>query len=384
MKDLMDTIKTIPITGPSITQKEIDAVCEAVTHGWYENATLNHRAFEQAFKEYIGVKHALFLSSCTAATHLALIALGVQPGDEIILPDSTWTACAEPIVWLGATPVFVDIDPHTWCISPQAIEAAITSKTRVIMPVDLYGNIPDMEAIRSIATRHNLPILEDAAEAIGSEFNGQKAGSFGDISVFSFHPTKTITTGEGGMLVTNSDLYYNTAVELHDHGRAPTDKSFQANRIGYKYKATGMQAALGLAQLKRIDELVNKKRQIFSWYETALQNVPGIHLNPSSPGLKNSYWLTTFILDPSLNTSKETFIQKMKDKKITCRPFFNPLSSMPAYQRFLPFGVNFKKKNKYAYAIGSLGINLPSGTTLTKSDVNYVCNAIQEYLGELT
>src|SRR6266850_1354070 len=198
-------MERIPVAGPSITQKEIDYVTDAVTNAWYGNANVYHDRFEKAFAEYLGLRYAMTLPSCTSAIHLALLALGVGPGDEVIVPDATWIASAAPITYVGATPVFADIDERTWCLSAKSFEACITSKTRAVIPVDLYGNIPDMDAIEGVARQHQIAIVEDAAEAIGSEYKGRKAGSFGDASVFSFHGSKTLTTGEGGMLVTNDD-----------------------------------------------------------------------------------------------------------------------------------------------------------------------------------
>ena len=288
-------MKFIPVSGPSITQKEIDYVTDAITNAWYSNANMYHDRFEKAFTEYLGVKYAVALPSCTSALHLSLLALGVKAGDEVIVPDVTWIASAAPIDYVGATPVFADIDPKTWCLSASSLENYITPKTKAIIPVDLYGGMPDMTAILEIANRYQIPIIEDAAEAIGSEFNGKKAGSFGDTGVFSFHGSKTLTTGEGGMLVTNREDIYQRVLFLRDHGRKPGDKLFYNTEVGYKYKMSSMQAALGLAQLERIEELVDRKRQIFSWYQAELDFIPGVSLNYEPPNTKNTYWMVTVI-----------------------------------------------------------------------------------------
>src|SRR5947209_7488809 len=212
-------MRRIPIAGPWITQKEIAYVTDAVTRNWYDDAQLYQQRFERAFADYLGVRHALSLPSCTAAIHLALAALGVSPGDEVIVPDATWIASAAPITYVGATPVFADIDMKTWCLSPQSFEECITPKTKAVIPVDLYGNMPDMDALLEVAQRNNIPVIEDAAEAAGADYKGQKAGSFGDTGVFSFHGSKTLTTGEGGMLVTDRDDIHQRALFLRDHGR---------------------------------------------------------------------------------------------------------------------------------------------------------------------
>ena len=272
-------MEPIPVAGPWITQKEIDYVTDAVTRAWYGNANIYHQQFEEAFARYIGKRHAITLPSCTSAIHLSLLSLGIGKGDEVIVPDLTWIATAAPITYVNATPVFADCDEDTWCISPDALQACISPRTKAIIPVDLYGNMPEMDAIVDIAEDNNIVIIEDAAEAIGSEYHGEKAGSFGDTGVFSFHGSKTMTTGEGGMLVTNREDIFQRCLALRDHGRAPGDKMFWNAEVGFKYKMSSMQAALGLAQLERIGELVQGKRRIFNWYRQNLANLDGIMLN---------------------------------------------------------------------------------------------------------
>ncbi len=269
----------IPVAGPWITQKEIDYVADAVANGWYENSNKYNQLFEQEFAEYTGVEYALSLPSCTSAIHLSLLALGIGAGDEVIVPDITWIATAAPITYVGATPVFADIDEKTWCISPESLRECITPKTRAVIPVDLYGNMPCMDEIEKTARNFKLAIIEDAAEAIGSEYRGRKAGSFGDTGVFSFHGSKTMTTGEGGMLVTDNPELYNRCLLLRDHGRQAAGKMFWNLEIAYKYKMSSMQAALGLAQLERINELIEKKRVIFQWYQEDLKDHKVITLN---------------------------------------------------------------------------------------------------------
>src|SRR2546425_644031 len=210
----------IPVAGPWITKKEIDYVTDAATNAWFENANMYHERFEKAFAEYAGTRFALTLPSCTSAIHLSLAALGIGPGDEVVVPDVTWIASAAPVSYVRATPVFADIDPETWCLSADSFEACVTPKTKAVIPVDLYGNMPDMDAIRSVARRHGVAIIEDAAAAIGAEYKGRKAGTFGDTGVFSFHGSKTLTTGEGGMLITDREDIYRRCLVLGPHGRA--------------------------------------------------------------------------------------------------------------------------------------------------------------------
>ena len=306
-----------------------------------------------------------------------MLALGVGPGDEVIVPDATWIASAAPISYVGATPVFADIDPKSWCLSDESFEECITPKTKAAIPVDLYGNMPDMDALIEVANRHGISLVEDAAEAIGSEYRGKRAGGFGETSVFSFHGSKTLTTGEGGLLVTDREDIYNRVMFLRDHGRQPGDKMFWNTEVAYKYKMSSLQAALGLAQLERVEELVERKRQIFTWYQESLDDVDGITLNDEAPGVKNTYWMVTAIIDAKFDVSKEELINTMLESGIDCRPFFHPLSSLPAYASF-PQSKKARSKNTNAYHIALYGINLPSGFNLTQKHVVYVCDQLKK------
>ena len=302
-------MQLIPVAGPSITDKEIAYVTDAVTNAWFDQAYSYCARFETAFPAYCARRYAVSLPSCTSAIHLALAALGVGPGDEVIVPDTTWIASAAPITYVGATPVFADIAPDTWCLCPASVERCITPRTKAILCVDLYGSMPDMRALQAIARRHNVALIEDAAQAVGSTYRDQRAGSFGDVSVFSFHGSKTLTTGEGGMLLTDdADLIARVRV-LRDHGRQPGDTQFWNTHVGFKYKMTDMQAALGLAQLERIEELVRRKREIFGWYQERLGATPCLRLNPDAPCTASSYYMTTVVLAPSLPVSRDAVMQ---------------------------------------------------------------------------
>ena len=374
-------MKTIPVAGPWITEKEIAYVTDAVTRAWYQDANIYHERFEKAFADYLGVKHAVSLPSCTSGLHLALAALGVGPGDEVIVPDVTWIASAAPISYVGATPVFADIDRKTWCLCPSAFEAAITPRTKAVIPVDLYGGMPDMDVLAEIANRHHIALIEDAAEAIGSTWNGKRAGSFGDAGVFSFHGSKTLTTGEGGLLATNRDDLYRRIMILRDHGRLPGDQWFFNSEVAFKYKMSSMQAALGLAQLERVEELVARKRQQFSWYVEELSGFDGVSLNFEPPRAHNAYWMNTIVLSPSLGWNKEDLHKRLAQKGIATRPFFHPLSSIPAY-RDTPQAKAAAQRNKVSYALSPFGLNLPSALSLTQDDVRYVCSELKTLLAE--
>lgn len=373
-------MKRIPVAGPSITEREIAYVAEAVRSDWYEGAGQFNRRFEAAFADYIGVAHAISLPSCTSGLHLSLAALGVGPGDEVVVPDLTWIASAAPISYVGAEPVFADIDPLSWCLSPESFEAVITPRTRAVIPVDLYGNMADMPAICEIARARGIKVIEDAAEAMGSRLDGRAAGGFGDTGVFSFHGSKTMTSGEGGMVVTDDDAIHARMMVLRDHGRNPGDVAFYNSEVAFKYKMSGVQAALGLAQLERIEELVAKKRIIFRLYHERLGDVAGLALNPERAEERNSYWMSTVVWDGRFRRDKDAVIATLAERGIDSRPFFHPLSSLPAYAR-APDAARARRENTSAYAIGARGINLPCAQILTEVDIDRVCDAFLEALG---
>ncbi|MCH9050277.1 MAG: DegT/DnrJ/EryC1/StrS family aminotransferase [Proteobacteria bacterium] len=373
-------MKRIPLCGPSITDKEIAYVTDAAANAWYENATLYQERFEAAFAEYVGKRHAIAVTNCTSAIHLSLAALGVGPGDEVIVPDVTWIASAAPISYVGAAPVFADIDAKTWCLTAETMARCITERTKAVIPVDLYGNMAEMDGICELAERHGIAVIEDAAEAVGSEYHGKLAGSFGHTGVFSFHGSKTITTGEGGMAVTDDEALYRRMVMLRDHGRKPGDTGFFNAEVGFKYRMSGLQAALGLAQIERIEELVAKKRWIFSLYRARLGDVPGLTLNHEGPETKNTYWMVTVIWERALGVTKEDVIALMAKENIDTRPFFHPLSSIPAYADAAD-RTRAQAENEVSYALSPYGINLPSGATLTEEEIDYVCAALLGILG---
>jgi perosamine synthetase len=372
----------IPIAGPWITQKEIDYVTDAVSTAWYGEANKYHQRFEEAFAAYVGTRYAVALPSCTSAIHLVLLALGIGPGDEVIVPDVTWIASAAPVSYVGATPVFADIAEDTWCLSADAAERWITPRTKAILPVDLYGGMPDWDRLKALARRHNLFLLEDAAEAIGSEYHGRKAGSLGDAGVFSFHGSKTLTTGEGGMLVTDREDLYRRVLVLRDHGRPPGDRMFFNQEVAWKYKMSSMQAALGLAQLERVHELVERKREIFQAYRSALAGFEGIRLNAEPAGTRNSYWMTTVILNPRFKLTKSDLMARFEQQHMAVRPFFHPLSSLPAYQSS-EWATRARQENRVSHAISPYGLNLPSSLRIRPDQIESVARVLQRSLASI-
>lgn len=370
----------IPVAGPSITAREGELAREAALTAWGPGHYAFNSRFESMFADYVGVRFAASLPHATAGIHLALAAMGVGPGDEVIGPDVTWIASMAPVSYTGAQPVLVDILADTWCIDPVAVEAAITPRTRAIIGVDLYGSMCDWVRLREIADRHGLYLIEDAAEALGSTYCGRQAGSFGDAAAFSFHGSKTISTGEGGMVVTDDPDIFQRIQKLRDHGRPPGDKLFRNDEIAFKYKMSAVQAALGIAQMERIGELVAQKRKIFSWYSDRLQNIPNVRINAEPQHVQNSYWMVTIVPDKIYGIDKFEMQDRFTEYGIDTRPFFSQLSTLPAYQHLPQAGRFLPRLSSGAQAAHS-GVNLPSGYHVTEEIVDHVCFALRNILG---
>lgn len=373
----MSSQKTILTAGPSITRREIAYVLDAVEHGWNEDWNLYIRRFEDAFAERVGVSHALSTSSCTGALHLALKALEIGPGHEVLVPESTWVATASAVTYVGATPVMVDVEPDTWCMDPNLAEQAITPRTRAMIPVHLYGQPANMNKLVPLARSRGLAIIEDAAPALGATISTpegeQPVGSLGDIACFSFQGAKIMTTGEGGMAVTSSKTLFERMKFYNEHGRAPGGSGFQIAEVGFKYKMSNIQAALGLGQLERLDELVGKKRQILAWYKERLGGVKGLQLNPQTSWSHGIAWMSSVVLDPKRHAPRLEVTRRLKAAGIDTRPFFPPLSSFPMFGGNASF-------SKVATHLGDHGINLPSGHNLTESDVDCVADGLRAAL----
>jgi len=364
---------------PSITDREVGYVTDAAANGWAEHCFDYIKKFSAALGAYLKVPYVIPTSSCTGALHLALAVLGVGPGDEVIVPDITWIASAAPVTYLGATPVFVDVLEDTWCMDPAAFEKAITPKTKAVIPVHLYGNLCEMDEIMAIARKHKVAVIEDAAEAIGSSYKGKMAGGIGDMSTFSFHGTKTITTGEGGALAVQSKELYERLLVLESHGRDPkVSRQFWSEKIGYKYKMSNLEAALGLAQIERIDELVARKRKIFGIYKNKLGDIKGLTFNPERPGTVNSYWMTTVIFGQNLRFSRPEILKCFEEHNIDARVFFYPVSMMPGFKALPGYR---QPANKVSYGIYERGLNLPCYHDIRDEDIDRVCTVVRNYLG---
>ena len=363
-------------TKPSITELEVRYATDATRNGWGDRCYEYINRFEEAFKTHLGVKYAIATSSCTGALHMGLAALGIGPGDEVILADTNWIATAAPIVHLGAKPVFVDILPDTWCIDPQLAKKAITSKTKAIIAVHLYGNLCEMDELLAIGKKYGIPVIEDAAEAIGSIYHGNRAGSMGKFGAFSFHGTKTITTGEGGMFVTNDAELFEIVLTLSNHGRSRIQtRQFWPDMIGFKFKMSNVQAAIGCAQLERIEELISQKRKIFSYYLEKLESISGIKMNPEPLGTVNGAWMPTAVFNAETDVTREKLELAFAVENIDARVFFHPLSSLPMFAR--------EPLNQIAWNISEHAINMPSFHDITSDEQDRVVGVIVGVLSNL-
>lgn len=368
-----DIGKTLILTaGPSISAKESTYAFDAALNGWNSNWSKYLTTFEKRFAEYVGVKYAIATSSCTGALQIALMSLGIGEGDEVIVPDQTWVATANAVRYVGATPIFADIELDTWNIDIHSIEKLVTQHTKAIIPVHMYGHPARMTGIMDFSKRHNLRVVEDAAPAIGAEWQGKRCGSFGDFAAFSFQGAKLMVTGEGGMLVTNDDALYAKALKIWDQGRNPS-KAFWIDADGVKFKMSNVQAAIGLGQLERVDELIEMKRRLFSWYQEGLEEASFIHLNKEVEGAHSIYWMSSLRLDEDAPITRDSLMIELKKANIDTRPVFPAISQYPIWNRR-------QSPQATALRVGAQAINLPSGVCLKKDEVMYVAKTIHQLL----
>lgn len=356
-------------TKPSITELEVRYATDAAANGWGNKCYEYINRFEELFKQHLRVKYAIATSSCTGALHMGMAALGIGPGDEVIMADTNWIATASPIVSLGAKPIFVDILPDSWCIDPEKAEAAITPNTKAIVAVHLYGNLCDMDRLLAIGKKYSIPVIEDAAEAIGSVYYGKRAGSMGKFGSFSFHGSKTITTGEGGMFVTNDADLFERVLTLSNHGRARSQtKQFWPDLVGFKYKMSNLQAAMGCAQIERIDDLINRKRQILAYYKDRLARLTCIKLNPEPEGTINGAWMPTVVFSNESSITREKLQIAFAEENADARVFFWPLSELSMFKPV--------RSNLHAWDIPSRAINLPSYHDISEEDLARVAGVV--------
>ncbi len=365
----------IPVACPVIDVDDIFSIMDVLKTGYISGISPAVSEFERVFSSWLGVKHAIACSSGTAALHLSLLALGIGPGDEVIVPDLTFASPINVIIHVGARPVLVDVTYDYWCIDPNIVEKCITERTKAIIVVHLYGHPADMDPIVEIAEKYGLYIIEDCAEAHGAEYRGRKVGTIGHIACFSFFANKIITTGEGGMVVTNDDEIAEKVRLYRDHGMKPR---YWHVVPGLNYRMTGLQAALGISQMKKIDKLIEWKRRIAKIYEEELSNIEHIEqLHPEKPWARCVYWLYSIVLKSQ--EVRDRLVKKLEEHGIETRKFFNPIHIQPAYRD----RAILKCRIVNSVMLSQKGLNLPSGPKISEDDVRYVAEIIRKVIREL-
>jgi perosamine synthetase len=364
---LSKTQPFIPIAEPLLGDKELAYVIACVKSGWISSLGEYVRTFENRFAEYCGVRYGVATFNGTVALHLLAATLNLGPGDEVIMPSLTYVATANAIAYTGAKPVFVDSERDTWNIDPGTVAEAITPRTKVIIAVHLYGHPANMEPLRAIADAHNLRLLEDAAEAHGAQYKGQRVGGLSDAAIFSFYGNKIITTGEGGILVTDNEEWAKRAFFLENQGRY-NDNPYWHPEIGFNYRMTNVQAAIGLAQLERIDEMLAIRRRNATHYNQRLAEVPGLTLPPEMAWAENVYWMYSVIIEDEFGPTRDEVQARLREAGIETRPFFYPLHTLPMY--------NTGQSLPVAEDLGRRGLNLPSSATLTPEQIDFVCDTL--------
>lgn len=375
----------IPVNEPLIGEKEVEYVLDCLRTGWISSSGKYLESFEQAWADYCGMRYGIAVSNGTTALQIAVACLGLQPGDEVILPSFTIISCAQAITYNGGIPVLVDSEPRTWCMDVSQVAARITPHTRAIMPVHIYGHPVDMDPLITLAKQNGLAIIEDAAEAHGAEYLSnrdasnrawRRCGGFGDISVFSFYANKLVTTGEGGMVLTNDP-------SIADHARSLRNLCFQRERrfyhteLGHNFRLTNLQAAIGLAQIERIPETISKKRWIGETYTRRLKKIQNIQLPVEESWARQVYWMYGLVLDESTGLTAVEFARLLQAQGIETRPFFLGMHEQPVY---LNKGLFNGENYPVAERIARQGLYLPSGLTLTEPQLDQVCQAVENIL----
>ena len=361
----------IPIYKPSISNKEKELVLDCLESSWISSKGRYISEFEEAFSSYLGVRSAVAVSNGTVALHLALLALNIKEGDEVLVPSLTYIASVNSISYTGATPIFVDSNMETWQMDPEDLESKITEKTKAIMLVHLYGHPCDMDKVLKIASKYSLYVIEDSAEAIGSKFNDKYVGTLGDIGTFSFFGNKTITTGEGGMVVSNNDIIIKSIKKLKGQGLADK-REYWHDIIGYNYRMTNICAAIGLAQLDRIESFLSRKYEIAQLYKRLLSETP-IEIHKEVGNVYHSYWMVSILVNSS--KIRKELREYLTKNGVETRPVFYPIHTMPIYSKY-------RNENPIAENIGSRGINLPSFPDLNDDEIKFICNKIKEYFSD--
>jgi perosamine synthetase len=366
--------KLIPVAAPSLVGNEREYVLDCLESTWISSTGEYIERFEAAFANFCEASHAIACCNGTAALHLALLALGVAPGDEVIVPALTFVATANAVTYCGATPVFIDSEPDTWNIDPELIEEKISARTKAIIVVHLYGQPAALEEILSIARRHGVFVIEDAAEAHGATYNGRPVGSIADIGTFSFYGNKVITTGEGGMVVTNDDRFAHRIRRLKGQGMDP-NKRYWFPIVGHNYRMTNIAAAIGLAQLEKIDWHLSRRLEVAGWYRELLSDVPGVSWQAEQSRSKHSYWMFSIILSENLALLRDDVMAFLLQHGIETRPVFHPMHTLPPYRRG-----DGSESYPVADRISRWGISLPTWAGLNYEEVSYVYQVLSTAL----
>lgn len=370
----------IPVNEPFLDNDEINNVLECLKSGWISSEGNFIREFEEKWAAYCGMTYGIAVSNGTVALEIAVSALNLQPGDEVIMPSFTIISCAQAVTNNGCKPVLVDCDLETWCMDVSQVEAKITPRTRAIMPVHIYGHPVDMDPLYDLARKHNLVILEDAAEVHGGEYKGRKCGGLGDISCFSFYANKIVTTGEGGMVLTNDEAQAEQLRSLRNLCFRK-ERRFHHTELGNNYRMTNIQAAIGVAQVGRIEESVQKKRRMAGAYAEQLGGVKGISLPVERIWAKNVYWMYGLVLDPSTGMDAAEFARRLVEEGVMTRPFFLGMHEQPVFHEM---GLFFGEHYPVTEQIARQGLYLPSGLTLTLEQIQRVGNAVKTVLTRLS
>lgn len=363
----------IPVCEPTLIGGELENVIDCIKTNWISSKGKYIEEFEKQFSKFCNAKHGITTTNGTTALHLPLVALDIGKGDEVVVPTFTMIASAFAVVYTGATPVFVDCEPDTWNIDVNKIEEKITNKTKAIMPVHIYGHPVDMDPLFEIAEKHGLRVIEDAAEAHGAEYKGKRVGCFGVAGCFSFYANKIITTGEGGMILTNDDNLAEKIRELKDLAHSK-ERRFLHKRIGFNCRMTNLQAAIGVAQMKNINKLIEMRRKNAKLYNSLLSDIKGIVLPQEKEWAKNVYWMYAIVLEDSFGISRDEFMKKLKEKGIGTRTFFIPMHEQPILKKMGLSGTNYP----VADYISERGLYLPSSSSLTEDDIRFICQTIKE------
>ena len=367
----------IPVCEPFITGEELEYVSDCIKTNWISSKGKYIEEFEEKFAHYCGCQYGVSTTSGTTALHLAIASLGIRKGDEVIVPAFTMIATVFAIIYAGAKPVLIDSEPETWNIDVGQIEEKITPQTKAMLPVHIYGHPCDMEPILDIARRRGLYVIEDAAEAHGAEYRGKRVGGIGDIGCFSFYANKIITTGEGGMIVTNNEETAERARSLKDLAFSK-ERRFLHTDLGFNYRMTNIQAAIGLAQFNRVDELVERRRKNAHLYNSLLKDIGGIRLPVEKGWAKNVYWMYSILIEDEFGISRDELTHRLAEKGIETRTFFIPMHWQPV---FVNMGLFKRESYPIAEELSQRGLYLPSSSGLSEEEIGYICGAIKEIKG---